>query len=364
MSKKQLLFSSLFFTVLFLVSLFVWIQISEGSIFSERKTTATIKEEQQFALMQSPSTESKTKTTTNLEANESEKTNTNQLSLLDQQPITGSEENFYAVMIDNSSPARPHHSSLDQARVVLEAPAEGGIPRIAAIFSSADNLERIGPVRSIRPYFIDLLAPLHPVVVHAGGSDEAMAMLRVSPNFADLDESIITTEMWRDQKIRRPHNLFTSSELIAGFAQNKDWQHGQSEPIFNFQESVFEGQKLTKITIDFGTQINDVTWVWDANLGQFSRQLYNENLEITADNLIIIETRQWNIPNDDKGRIAMTTTGSGKAIVARDGQCLEGTWQRADGEFLTLFDSEGREVSLKPGNTFIEVTRIGASSIK
>ena len=58
-----------------------------------------------------------------------------------------------AVMIDNHSGAWPQ-AGLNQAYMVYEIIVEGGETRLMALFKDVD-LEKIGPVRSARHYFIE-----------------------------------------------------------------------------------------------------------------------------------------------------------------------------------------------------------------
>ena len=61
------------------------------------------------------------------------------------------------VMIENSSDSRPQ-SGLKKAGVVYETVAEGGITRFIALYQH-DKPELIGPVRSLRIYYLDWAAP-------------------------------------------------------------------------------------------------------------------------------------------------------------------------------------------------------------
>lgn len=57
-----------------------------------------------------------------------------------------------AVMIPNNKPAMPQYG-LSKAAIIYEAPVEGRITRLMAVFEDFDDLDRIGPVRSSRDYF-------------------------------------------------------------------------------------------------------------------------------------------------------------------------------------------------------------------
>ena len=58
-----------------------------------------------------------------------------------------------AVMIPNNSPAMPQYG-ISKASIIYEAPVEGRITRLMPVFEDFDDLDRIGPVRSSRDYFV------------------------------------------------------------------------------------------------------------------------------------------------------------------------------------------------------------------
>ena len=58
-----------------------------------------------------------------------------------------------AVMIPNNKPAMPQYG-LSKAAIIYEAPVEGRITRLMAVFEDYDELEYIGPIRSSRDYFV------------------------------------------------------------------------------------------------------------------------------------------------------------------------------------------------------------------
>ena len=58
-----------------------------------------------------------------------------------------------AVMIPNNSAAMPQYG-ISRASIIYEAPVEGRITRLMAVFEDFDDLDKIGPVRSSRDYFL------------------------------------------------------------------------------------------------------------------------------------------------------------------------------------------------------------------
>ena len=58
-----------------------------------------------------------------------------------------------AVMNGNTKEALPQYG-INSAGVIYEAPVEGRITRLMAIFEDYDDLDHIGPVRSSRDYYV------------------------------------------------------------------------------------------------------------------------------------------------------------------------------------------------------------------
>ena len=121
----------------------------------------------------------------------------------------------YCMQIPNGTDINPRtHVGLQYAGVVFEAIAEAGITRFAAVFQNTDT-SMIGPIRSLRTYYLDWDTPFDCTIVHAGGADDALAALK-NGDYRDLTES--TTYMWRNHNpYRSPNNLFTSSQLLNDF---------------------------------------------------------------------------------------------------------------------------------------------------
>ena len=81
-----------------------------------------------------------------------------------------------AVMIDNHSDAWPQ-AGLNQAYMVYEIIVEGGETRLMALFKGVD-LDKIGPVRSARHYFIDYAMENDAIYVHFGQSPQAQSDIK------------------------------------------------------------------------------------------------------------------------------------------------------------------------------------------
>src|SRR3989338_6456253 len=116
-------------------------------------------------------------------------TSTDTFRMIDGVRIAGeTPENFvpFAVMIDNSSDARNIYG-LDSASMVYETISESSITRYLAIFDYHALSEKIGPVRSARPYFVDWAKEWGSVFFHSGGSPQALEILDTWET-KDIDE--------------------------------------------------------------------------------------------------------------------------------------------------------------------------------
>lgn len=259
------------------------------------------------------------------------------------------------VMIDNHPFARPQ-SGLWSAKIVYEALAEGGITRYFAVFDSEQNIEKVGPVRSARAYFIDWLQEYGGLYMHCGGSPEALDILKQGDVF-DLNEMFNGQYFWRDDNRDAPHDLYTSSEqwnkaILA---------HQKNKKIFNnawkFGEITSSSLEMVKnISIEYSTDYM-VGWRYDEKQKNYSRYINNvisregEN-DLVADSVVVQYVKSRVI--DDYGRKEITTDGQGDMRFLRDGTMVRGIWKKENGR-TRFFDIATQELNLKPGKIWIQI---------
>ena len=80
------------------------------------------------------------------------------------------------VQVENSVLARPQ-SGLQQADLVFEYLAEGGITRMTVIYFKPSGSQRIEPVRSARPVTIRLWHAYHGVIFYSGANQKVLDMI-------------------------------------------------------------------------------------------------------------------------------------------------------------------------------------------
>lgn len=90
-----------------------------------------------------------------------------------------------AVMYSNIKQAMPQ-SNISKADIVFESLVEGGITRLCCFFENQTELEKIGPVRSCRTYYLLFAKEFEANYVHFGYSEYAADYL-AQQSFHALD---------------------------------------------------------------------------------------------------------------------------------------------------------------------------------
>ncbi len=271
--------------------------------------------------------------------------------------------NLYPVgiMVENNLEAWPL-SGLDKANLVIEAITESSIPRFLAFYANDDEIEKIGPVRSIRPYYLDWAEPYQPLLMHVGGSPEALQLIKKYDLF-NLDQFFNDEYFWRDSWRYAPHNVYTSSEKITQALAGKELTKTFDFQIWKYKDDLTlekRPEQTNDIIINYTKDYYQAKWIYNREENNYQRYQNNEiekmsdGAKIYAKN-IIIEVHKT-VVLDDIGRKRITTIGEGKARIFRDGQMIEGKWKKEDSTALTrYYDDKDNEIELNGGTTWIEI---------
>ena len=160
------------------------------------------------------------------------------LPAYDADPLTGeakrSNGRIVGVMVNNISNttrqnARPQRG-LSSADLLIECKVEGGITRFCAVFHDADSIPEIGPLRSGRDQFLQLLMPYQALYYHDGESAACTKFISVY-NYSGLNiggKSYFNTPTHphvahrdsRGRNVAYEHTEFTSGAEIRKAAAN------------------------------------------------------------------------------------------------------------------------------------------------
>ncbi len=276
-------------------------------------------------------------------------------------------KDLYAAPIDNHLDARPV-SGVSKAVLVYEAPVEGDITRLLAVFERGSEIAEIGPVRSARPYFLDWVAELGPsLFLHFGGSPEALSRIASTPFLREVDEDGMGNagdRYWRDTSRDMPHNAYTSTDDVEKmFAARTGESRTVSAWLMAPDPDIGVRGVGEAFTVPLSKSANyQPEWRYDRERNVYVRHIRGiqefdrQKNPLEAKNVIVMETTVKVL--DDIGRLRVATDGTGKATVYHNGEKIDATWRNdAGGAPVRFYGSDGLELALTNGSVWIEVVK-------
>jgi len=269
-----------------------------------------------------------------------------------------------AVMINNFAAARPQ-SGLTNADVIWEVLAEGGITRLIAIYQSTDAItDTIGPIRSIRPYLIEIGETYGGILAHAGASTDGYAILQFQGK-PYLDEiSNAGSYFWRSSERKAPHNLYSNLEKLREGADKKGYKKDVAIPAYIYSEKgasalTSSAAAATDISVKFTLKDYKVSYSYDASTGLYSRSIndkphidLNNEEQLKASNLVVLGAKHKTL--DSEGRLAVDLTPGGIALLFQQGKVVEAEWVRSADNMIRIV-SNGAELQFVPGKTIFHI---------
>lgn len=289
-----------------------------------------------------------------------------------------------AVMVPNNKPALPQYG-ISQASIIYEAPMESGsCTRFMCIFEDYDDLERIGPVRSARDYFMYESMSYDSIFCNWG-----LAVPYVGPvintdrvdNISQATSGIDSPSSEAFDRVERGSGYateFTGYLFIDGYEKAVARHKYETEYEGNDR---FEGAFLFA---DEGCRAEyedypDATVIkpgGDAkNSGGYNHTnpvfTYNEedhlyyrsqlgaaqtdeyNKEQLAVSNVIFKVCNGSM-RDDHGYLEFGIFGDGDSYVFTNGKVIKGTWERnADYVPTKFMDENGEEIVMNQGKTWV-----------
>lgn len=281
-------------------------------------------------------------------------------------PLTGveSEKKVKAarpliVSIDNVGSAIPQ-SWLSKADMVYEFPVEGKQTRLQAIFYSKFP-EEFGPIRSTRPYFVDLTREYKGIFLAHGWSDEAKRYLKsgVVPYINAMDTDC---KFYRVSDKSAPHNSYIKWSEVKNKIEEKGWwKERQKIRAFKFlgEDEKNEGQAVNYIEFDSAAHCE---FTYNKENNNYVRTINNGSKYIDKETGKSIKVKNVLVQKvsskvlDAKGRLKIDMCAGGDAVLFTNGVMVEGTWSRKDLDSRTIFkDKNGNEFKLSVGKTWVMV---------
>lgn len=284
-----------------------------------------------------------------------------------------------AVMIPNNKQALPQYG-LSKASIIYEAPVEGRITRLMGVFEDFDDLDRIGPIRSSRDYYIYEAMAYDSIYVNWG-----LAVPYVAPvintdqidNVSQAVEGIDTPSPEAFDRVKRPGYAkeFTGYAFIKGINKAID-RLGYSTTYrdrfvkaFEFAQDGYlasydDAPEATKI-YPGGTGSNSGGYgnanpVFEYNPEDrlYYRSEYGAKQidELTGEQLavtnVVFKICHGEV-RDDHDYLAFGVVGSGDCYIFTNGKVIKGTWEREGNYKPNIYrDENGDEIVLNQGKTW------------
>lgn len=277
-----------------------------------------------------------------------------------------------AIMLNNLKKALPQ-LGVSQADIIYEAPAEGGITRMMAVFQSVDGVGELGSVRSARDYYVSLAMGHDAIYLHAGGSPGAYTAIK-KWGAAALDcvnGPYEGTLYWRDRERRKTmgkeHSVLTSGETISSLLPTYSLRLQHRED-FRYPVSFLpdgekaQGQSASQIRVEFSTYKTGV-FTYDPDSGLYRVEEYdqpyvdgNTGEQVAVKNVLVLRTDVANLRGDDAGRLSVRTTGTGTGQFFCDGTVQDITWVKEKNSTpLTYYGADGGPLLLGVGTTYVNL---------
>ncbi|MHB9111253.1 MAG: DUF3048 domain-containing protein [Thermoleophilia bacterium] len=289
-------------------------------------------------------------------------------------PLDGSETTSFAatekrpvlVQVDNAPAARPQ-SGLSMADIVYEAMAEGDVTRFSAIFACRE-VDSVGPVRSARLINLELV-PEYTALLANSGSSRGVSDALEAAALPNINHPSYPDAYWRVDDRIAPHNMMTSTADIRAAAESSGIPAAYKVTSLIFKDDS-PAPSVTNIGVPY-SGIVDVEYRYDPGTNGWLRSISGEphmdaltGTQIAPRNVIIqyVNISESDIEEDAGGNMGLDfgLQGTGRVQVFRDGQLVEGAWERAGESSVTMYlDATGKPILLNRGLTFVQLVPVG-----
>lgn len=290
-------------------------------------------------------------------------------------PLTG-EEDFdssligkrpVAIMVNNVKTAQSVQTGLNNADIVYEAYAEGGITRLLAVFKDISKLEKIGTVRSARYSYVDLALGHDAIYTHAGLDPtkcfEHMKETGID-SFNFLKNGTGYSMRIKNGKVYE-HTLYTTGELLNKGYDKIGIRRALKKSDTNWQAFVSKDNTVVpsdgsclEITVPMsGAYVSK--FVYDSSSKRYLRYSgstpvkdYFTGKQFSFKNVLVLKTDVTYL--DDIGYLTKTGLNGGEGYYISEGGFQKIKWTKgAAANPIKITKTDGSECPYNAGNTWV-----------
>jgi len=270
----------------------------------------------------------------------------------------------FAIMINNLDAALPQ-SGIGSADILYEAEVEGSITRMMAVFQDPTSINKIGPVRSSRHYYIYMADDSDAIYTHFGWSPQAQYIIENQglEHINGLTDG--SGAFYRTSDRVAPHNVYVDGSKLPGLAESAGYSLTHSS---DYQPNLAFNTTDTDLTDGEDAQVIHVGFSYDTPVltynsddGLYYRSEYGAEQvdaetgnQLCFKNVIIQQVTKEILGDGEHLELGMFGTGSG--YYATNGKIVPITWEKDTQQDKTVYyDMSGNQLKLNPGKTMVEV---------
>lgn len=276
----------------------------------------------------------------------------------------GMDGQVLAVKIDDTNMAHPQ-IGIEDADVVYIEQVEGGLTRLAAIFSTVIPA-KIGPVRSARISDIDILSQYGRVAFAYSGAQRKLLPVIQGANLEDLGAQHESSKIYTTDPARvQPYAMVLRADLLMQKIRDEKLAVDTAKNVgFIFGDLPEGGTPTQKVVINWPAATYSAEWSTEESrwlLSHNNKPNLSESGIVLGPTTLVIQIVEITPSEygDKFGGITplSKTVGSGKAYILRDGQMFTATWNRAFPDSGTTFTLPvGDAMNFAPGQVWVALT--------
>ena len=317
------------------------------------------------------------------------------LPAYDADPLTGearkSTGRMVGVMVNNianseKQNARPQRG-IGSADLLIESKVEGGITRLCAVFRDADTIPEVGPLRSGRDQFLQLLMPHQALYYHDGESIFCTQFINVY-DYSGLNiggKSYFNTPVHphvahrdsRGRNVAYEHTEFTSGKEIRQAASNAGigLKYDYDTTFFRFadyrtgEENAMQGASSGRTVSITHSDHYKTSFRYDPQSRTYKMQMYSrisgkfENTvdelnakQLSFDNLLVCFAPIERYSGDSGDVQQVSYISGGDAYYFSRGAVQHVRWEKASPEHpLLVYDKTGAQMLFNRGKTYLAI---------
>lgn len=267
-----------------------------------------------------------------------------------------------AVKVENTRPALPQ-SGVSAADIVYVEQVEGGETRLMAVFSSRLP-KRVGPVRSARISDLHILPQFgRPAFAFSGVQSKMKKYVRKAPLY-DLSQETAGGAYSRSGARPIPYNLYADPRDLLKRAPKAAKPRDIG---FRFGDAPEGGKSVKSFTVRWPSTTMGFTWSakqkrWLASWG--GRPDRAAEGGILGGRTVVVQYAKTTRSkfHDFLGSYTplIHTTGTGRAVVLRDGKAFGAKWSRpSESKGTTYTTPDGKPMNFAPGQVWVVLVNDG-----